>query len=205
MAPFGQHRHIRGAAAEVTTHGKRAESAPVVALPAGDDASARRFAALDEILPRELNRSLGGFRAARSEVDAPASAKRPRGQLEQAGSQALRDAGVELGSVREGELLCLLGHGAANRGNAVADAHYSGSARHIQIFFSINGEDVAPLTANSLGIILAKAARKKRLAHDAATLCANSSRTTRSSSSLGGSVWVNCEAARRGQPVFSCT
>src|SRR2546422_6746694 len=166
MAPFGQHRHIRGAAAEVTTHGKRAESAPVVALPAGDDAGARRFAALDEILPRELDRRLGGFRAARSEVDTPPSAKCPRGKLEQAGSQALRDTGVELGSVREGELLCLLGHGAADRGDAVADAHHSGSARRIQIFFAVGGEDVAPLTANSLGIIFAKAARKKRLAHE---------------------------------------
>ena len=48
---------------------ERAERDAVIALPPGDEMAALRLAALDEILPRELERRLDRFRAAADEED----------------------------------------------------------------------------------------------------------------------------------------
>ncbi len=81
--------------------------------------------------------------------------------------QALGDTGLELRSVREGEPGSLLGHGAADGGDAVTDGHHSRSTGGVQISLAIGGEDPAPLAADSLRVGLAKAAGKNRLGHGA--------------------------------------
>src|SRR6476659_4642578 len=63
-----QERRERRAAPFVAAGGQRAQRVAVIALAAGDDVAALGLAALDEILPRHLQRRLDRLRAAAYEV-----------------------------------------------------------------------------------------------------------------------------------------
>src|SRR5205085_1797032 len=65
---FDEERREGGAAPRVAANCERRERVAVVALPAGDEMPALRLADLDEILARELERSLDRLRAAGDEI-----------------------------------------------------------------------------------------------------------------------------------------
>ena len=75
----------------------------MVALLARNDAKALFFAALDPILARELQRCLGGFRAAGSEIDAAMIAHAARCERENTRGQFFGDGGVKLRRMNVGE------------------------------------------------------------------------------------------------------
>ena len=60
----GEQRREWFAPAIVAPGGERAQGVAMIALPPRDDAGALRLPDLEEILPRELERGLGRFRAA---------------------------------------------------------------------------------------------------------------------------------------------
>ena len=72
-----QDRFVQRAPHHVAAGRQRAERVAVIALPAGDEMHALRLADLDEILPRQLQRRLGAFRAGRAEIGVR-SARRAR-------------------------------------------------------------------------------------------------------------------------------
>src|SRR5258708_9719231 len=69
VSPFRDERFVGRAARDVATEGHRAESAAVIALAAGENAVAILPAGFEVKLAREVYRGLGGFGAARSEID----------------------------------------------------------------------------------------------------------------------------------------
>lgn len=69
---------------------------------------------------------------------------------------------MELGGVGKGELRGLLGHGAANFGDAVTDADDSGLPAGIEKEAAILIDEPAAFTANGDGIGLAKISREER-------------------------------------------
>ena len=103
MAPFGEERLIGRAARDVATDGHSAERAAVVALAPGNNTVAVGLADFEKILTHELDGSFGGFGAAGGEVDA-AIVKVGRSKGEKAGGKFFGGGGMELRSMREGEL-----------------------------------------------------------------------------------------------------
>ena len=162
VAPFGDHRRVRRAAADVAADGHGAESAAVIALPAGNDAVTRRLFAFEKILADELDGGFGGFGAAGGEVDAAAIVKIARSDGDDAGGKFFCGFGVELRGVGKGDATRLLGHGAADLGDTVADADDGGLAGGIEIAAAVGGDDPAAFTADGDGIIFAKIAGKER-------------------------------------------
>lgn len=69
---------------------------------------------------------------------------------------------MELRGVGEGDAIRLLGHSAADFGNAVADADDGGLAGGVEVAAAIGGDDPAAFTANGDRIVFAKIAGKKR-------------------------------------------
>src|SRR5712664_940598 len=67
---------------------------------------------------------------------------------------------MELGSVREGKLRGLLGHGAADFCDAVADVDYRGLARGIEIAAAVLIDDPAAFTADGERISSAEISRE---------------------------------------------
>ena len=63
---------------------------------------------------------------------------------------------MELRGVREGQLRGLLGHGAADFGDAVADVYYRCLAAGVEVTTTILINDPAALAANNDGIVFAK-------------------------------------------------
>ena len=62
----------------------------------------------------------------------------------------------------ESDAVGLLGHGAADFGNTMADADDCGLAGGVEVTAAVGGDDPATFTTNSDGIIFAKIAGKKR-------------------------------------------
>jgi hypothetical protein len=162
MAPFGDHRRIRSAAAGVAAHRHGAESAAVVALLAGDDAVTGRLFGFERILSREFDGGFGGFGAAGGEVDAAAVLEIARGDGGDSGGKFFGGFRVELRGVGKGDAIGLLGHGAADFRDTVADADDSSLTGGVEVATAVGGDDPATFTANSDGIIFAKIAGKKR-------------------------------------------
>ena len=69
---------------------------------------------------------------------------------------------MELRGVREGELGCLVGHGLADLGNAVADVDYGGLAAGIEVSPAGLVDDPAAFAANGSRIGFAKVSREER-------------------------------------------
>jgi predicted metalloprotease with PDZ domain len=169
MAPFGDHRRVGSAAADVAADGHGAECAAVVALFAGDDAETRRLVRFEKKLARELDGGFGGFGAAGGEIDTAAILKIARSDGEDAGGKFFGGFGMKLRGVGEGDAIGLLGHGAADFGNAVADADDSGLAGGVEVAAAVGGDDPAALAANGDRIIFAKIAGKERRGADGGT------------------------------------
>jgi hypothetical protein len=66
-----------------------------------------------------------------------------------------------LRGVREAQLRGLLGHGAADFGDAVADADYGGLAAGVEVTTAILIDDPAAVAANRDGILFAKISREE--------------------------------------------
>ena len=104
----------------------------------------------------------GGFGSAGGEIDAPAVLKIARGDGEDAGGKFFGRFGMELRGVGKGDATRLLGHGAADFGDAVADADDGGLAGGVEVAAASGIDDPAALAADGDRIIFAKIAGKKR-------------------------------------------
>jgi predicted metalloprotease with PDZ domain len=162
VSPFRDHGRVGGAAADVAADSHGAKGAAMVALLAGDDAVTGWLPGFEKILAREFDSGFGGFGAAGSEIDAAAILKIARGDGEDAGGKFFGGFGVELRSVGEGDATRLLGHGAADFGNTVADADDGGLAGGIEVAAAIGGDNPAAFAADGDGVVFAKIAGKKR-------------------------------------------
>jgi len=69
---------------------------------------------------------------------------------------------MKLRGVGEGDATRLLGHGAADFGDAVADADDGGLAGGVEVVAAVGGDDPAAFAADGDRIVLAKIAGKKR-------------------------------------------
>src|SRR5262245_59220007 len=125
MAPLRQQRLMGGATSHITAQRHGSECAAMVALPSGNNAEATALSALKMKLPRQLDRSLVGFRPAGSEENTSAVAHAGRRHGQQALGKSFRRRGMKLRGVGKGKLCRLFGHSLAHRGNAVTDADYS--------------------------------------------------------------------------------
>ena len=162
VAPFRDHGRVGSAAADVAADSHRTEGAAVVALPAGDDAVTGRLFGFEEKLAREFDGGFGGFGAAAGEVDAAAVLKIARGDGEDAGGKFFGGFGVELCGVGEGDAIGLLGHGAADFWDTVADADDGGLPGGVEEAAAVGGDDPAAFAADGDGIIFVKITGKKR-------------------------------------------
>lgn len=161
MSPLGQQRRVRGAAGHIAADGHRAKRSAMITLAAREDAEASGLAAFEVKLARELDGGFRGFRAAGSEIDA-AILEIGRREREEACGEFLRRGRMELRSMGKGELRGLLGHGAADFRDAVADVNDGGLAGGVQEPAAVGGEKPGAFAANSDGKGFAKIARKKR-------------------------------------------
>jgi hypothetical protein len=71
-----------------------------------------------------------------------------------------RRRGVKLRGVREGDIVGLFGHGAANLWNAVADADNRGLAGSVQIAAAVGGDYPTAFAAHRNRILLSEIAGK---------------------------------------------
>ncbi len=128
VAPLRNHRRIRSAAANVAADGHGTQRAAVITLLAGNDAVTGALLAFEKILPRQFDGCFRGFGAPGGEVDAAAIVEIAWSDGEHAGGQFFCRFGVELGGVGERDAAGLLGHGAPNFRDTVADADYGSLA-----------------------------------------------------------------------------
>src|SRR6266852_7823095 len=103
------------------------------------------------ILADELDGRFRGFGAAGGEVNAAASAKIWRGQLEKPRGEFFSRGGMKLRGVRECDLGGLLRHGAANLRDAVANADDGGLAGGIEEAGSVRGDEPRAFAAKDDG------------------------------------------------------
>ena len=122
----------------VAADGKGAERVAVVALPPGDEVAPPGLADLDEVLPRQLERGLDRFRAARDEIDVRGAARRTG---EQVIGERFGDFGREEARVRVGDPVDLRVHGADHVGMAVAEARHGGAAGRVEVFAPLGIDD----------------------------------------------------------------
>ena len=160
VAPFGEQRLIGSAARDVAADGHRAKRAAVVTLAARNHAVTLRLVGFQMELARQLDGGFGGFRAAGGEVNTAAILEIWRRKLQKTGGKFFRGRGMELRSMRECELRGLLGHGAADFGDAVADVDDRGLACGIQKTAAIGRNNPAAFAAHGDGIILAEISRE---------------------------------------------
>jgi hypothetical protein len=86
-----------------------------------------------------------------------------RCERENSAGEIFDDGGLELRSVNVGKARRLLGHGTADRFDAVADGDDGGSAGCVQVTASFGGVDETSLTPNSFGIFLEEVPRENGL------------------------------------------
>ncbi len=118
---------------------ERAERVAVIALAPRDDMAALRFAGLDEILARHLERRLDRLRTAAHEIDAIESGRRV---LDQAVGEALGDIGGEEARMRIGERVELRAQGGEHVGMAVAEAGDGRASRRVEIAPAVGVDDL---------------------------------------------------------------
>jgi hypothetical protein len=164
VAPFGEERFVRRAAGDVAAHGHRAKGAPVITLAPRKNAVASLLAGFEMILTREFYRGLRGFRAAGSEKDAAAVTEIRWSDSEEARGKFFRCGRMKLRGVRKSDLRGLLGHGAADFLNAVADADDRSLPGSIQEAPAIGRNNPAAFTAKGNRKRLLKMAGKKSAA-----------------------------------------
>lgn len=159
-------RKERFAAADVAGERESAESGAVIALRAGDKFGAGGFAVFEKKLAAELEGGFGGFGASGGEEDAAGAVG---GFVKIAGSESEKAAsefgGSVIGELRRvdvSEGTGLSGDGLGDGRDSVADGDDGGTAGGVENFATVGGEDEGAFGADSFGISLAEAARKKR-------------------------------------------
>src|SRR5262245_7911528 len=103
----------------VAADGQGSECVAVVALATGDEVSSLRLTLLDEVLPRHLEGSLDGLRAAADEIDVVDAS---RGMGDEVFAKLLCDGCGEEARVRIGKLVELGVHGRQHIGMSVTEA-----------------------------------------------------------------------------------
>src|ERR1700719_3269388 len=107
MMAGDQNRRERLAPPGIAADGERAQRVAVIALSAGNEMTALRLLALDEVLPCHLERRFDRLRSAGDEIDLGHARRRVRDQLVR---QFLGDLGGEETGVGVGEAVELLMH-----------------------------------------------------------------------------------------------
>ena len=136
---FDQERLELRAAPRVAAGRQRAERVAVIALAARDDGAALRFAGLDEILARHLQRRLDRLGAAADEIDVIDAARRV---LDQPIGEPLGGLGGEEGGVGVGERVELPVQGRDDVGMAMAEAGHRRAARGVEIAPAFGVDDL---------------------------------------------------------------
>ena len=124
-----QRRELR-APPRVAAHRQCAERVAVIALAARDEVPALRFAALDEVLPRHLQRRLDGFRPAADEVGVAHAGRRMRDQII---GQCLGDLSGEEARVCVGEAIDLRMHRGEHVAMRMPEARHRRAARRVEV------------------------------------------------------------------------
>ena len=112
---------------------QRAQRDAVIALPPGDEVAALRLAALDEILARELERSLDRLRPA-ADVEHVTDARRCMGR--KVVGQLLRGLAGEEARMRVGEPVELRPHGGEHVGMGVPEARHGRATRGVDVLLA---------------------------------------------------------------------
>src|SRR6516162_11322682 len=162
MAPLRHHWRIRGAARNVAADRHRPERTAVIALLPRNNAVAGRLFPLQEILPREFDRGLGGFGAFGGKINASAILKIAWRESEDTRRELLRWLRVELRRVHKRDLTGLGSHRPADFLNAVSDADDSRLAGGVQIAAAGRVENPRALASHSDRVWFPKIPRKKR-------------------------------------------
>ena len=144
---FDQQRRELPALPFAAADRERAQRDAVIALAPGDEIAPLRLAALDEILPRELQRRLDRLRSAADEERMAEALRRVRDEVVGKLFGGLR--GEEAG-MRVFEPVELRAHGRDDVGMRMAEAGHRGAAGGVDIFLAggVADEDaLAPHTA----------------------------------------------------------
>src|SRR6266849_2466570 len=165
VAPIGDQRLVGRATSDIAANRHRAKRAAVIALAARENAITILLTGLEVILANQLNCRLCRFGAAGSEVHAAALAKIRGSKSEKARSKFFSLNRMELRGVRKGNLRGLLGHGAADFLNAMADADYGGLPGRVQKSTALLVRNPAALAANGNGKSLFEIAGKDSVVH----------------------------------------
>jgi len=115
------------------TDGESAECDAVIALPPCDQVFPLGLTDLNEILPRQLERSLDRLGAAADVEDVVQACRRVRGEVV---GEFLRDLRGEEARVRIFELVDLRAHGRKNVRMRMAEARDRGAAGRIDVFLA---------------------------------------------------------------------
>ena len=155
MADLDQQRLKLRAAPLIAADRQGAQRIAVVALSASDDMAAFVLADLDEILPRELERRLDRFRAAREEIDLVHALRRIGHQPV---SQRLHRLVREKRSVREGDAVELRLDRLRHRAVGMAEAGNRGAAGSIEIALAGAVDDIGAVARHRRRIALPRVA-----------------------------------------------
>jgi hypothetical protein len=137
----------------------------VIALAARENSEAFLLPTFEMKLARELYCGFGGFRPPRSEINAAAVSEIRRSHREQAPCEFFRRSGVKLRGVREGDLRRLLGHGATDFRDTVADIDDGSLPGSVQEAASIGCDNPATFSTGRSGKRFLKVAGKESTAH----------------------------------------
>ena len=148
---FDQQRREGAALPFAAADRERAERDAVIALPPGDEILPLRLAALDEILPRELERRFDRLRSAADKENVADAFRRMRDEIVGEFFGGLRG---EKAGMRIFELVELRPHGGENIGMRVAKAGHRRAAGGIDVFLAGLVADVDPLTRDSHRIVV---------------------------------------------------
>ena len=156
MAEGGrEQRRIGRAAPGVAAGGERAERVAVIALPPRDEMLPLRLAALDEILPRELDAGLDRLRSAADEIGVGETA----GLMpDQRFGERLGRLGGEEGGVRIGQRRGLLRHRRDHARMLMAEAGDRRAAGGVDHAPPVLGKEIDAFAADRLGRRLAQRA-----------------------------------------------
>ena len=145
MACFHQDRVIDLPPPGIAAGRQRAKRIAMIALPAGDDMTARFLAGLDKILTRQLQRRLDCLRPAGHEIDMLDTGRR---MLDQQCGQRLGRRRGEEPCMRKGKLVDLRLDGVDHRRMAVPETGDSRSAGPVEIALAVSIDDIAPLASH---------------------------------------------------------
>ena len=152
---------------------ERAERDAVIALPARNDVSPLRLAALDEILARELERCLDRLRPAADEEGVTDAVRRVRDKIV---GEVLGNLRGEEAGMRIGEPVELLAHRRQDIGVRMTETRHRRAARGIDVVLAVAVADHDAVAARGNGIAMVDLAMKD-MGHDSTVANAGTHRS----------------------------